>query len=89
MFTFLKYVLAENKDSSLKGYNKLVYLINRDNYMEVVRIFKDKERALFLENKMVEHHPLALSKIWKHCFKELPNNPELRLALDKLDKESV
>lgn len=39
--------------------------------------------------KMIEHHPLALSKIWKHCFKEIPNNPELRLALDKLDKESI
>lgn len=89
MFTFLKYVLAENKDSSLKGYDNLVYLVDRENYMEVVRIFKDKEMALFLENKMMEHHPLALSKIWKHCFKELPCNPELRLALDKLYKESV
>lgn len=89
MFTFLKYTLAEKKDSSLIGYDNLVYLVNRENYKKVVYTFKNRKRALFLENKMVEHNPSALSKIWKHCFKELPNNPELRLALDKLDKESV
>ena len=89
MFTFLKYTLSEKKDSSLKKYDTIVYLINRDNYKEIVHVFKNKERALFLENKMIEHHPLALSKIWKHSFKEIPNNPELRLALDKLDKESI
>lgn len=89
MFTFLKYTLSEKKDSFLKKYDTIVYLINRDNYKEIVHVFKNKERALFLENKMIEHHPLALSKIWKHCFKEIPNNPELRLALDKLDKESI
>ena len=89
MFTFLKYTIAEHKDDSLKKYDDIIYLINRDNYKKVLCTFKDKERALFLENKMIEHHPLALSKIWKECFKEIQNNQELRSALDNLDKESV
>lgn len=48
MFTFLKYTIAEHKDDSLKKYDDIIYLINRDNYKKVLCTFKDKKRALFL-----------------------------------------
>lgn len=61
--------------------------------LNLTSLFIDRVKADKIEKLLLSDSPLAngigINKCWSLCFEEVANNPELRLALDKLDKESV
>lgn len=90
LFSFAKNSV---KDSSLEKYENIIFKLRKDESLYLTHLFKDRYKAKNINLALKSKHSFirlnGVVKCWSLCFEEVADNPELRLALDKLDKESV
>ncbi len=94
MIPIFKFILDCYNDSSIESYKHIIWnLENVLDCLNLTSLFIDRVKADKIEKLLLSDSPLAngigINKCWSLCFEEVADNPELRLALDKLDKESV
>lgn len=94
MMPIFKFILDCYNDSSIESYKHIIWSLEGVlDCLNLTSLFIDRAKADKIEKLLLSDSPLAngigINKCWSLCFEEVANNPELRLALDKLDKESV
>ena len=90
LFSFAK---SSVNDSSLSKHENIIFKLRKDESLYLTSLFIDRCKAKSINSALSSKHAFVrlngVVKCWSLCFEEVANNPELRLALDKLDKESV
>lgn len=93
MMPIFKFILDCYNDSSIESYKHIIWNLEKLDCLNLTSLFIDRVKADKIEKLLLSDSPLAngigINKCWSLCFEEVADNPELRLALDKLDKESV
>lgn len=95
MFPTFKFILDCYNDASVESYKHIIWnkIDTEEIALSLTSLFNNKDKANKAKKLLGSKNPIVgeigIQKCWSLCFEEVANNPELRLALDKLDKESV